>query len=158
MFFLMLGHFYLLHLFMLVMQCFSLPQLTLWGAVPKSTGLEEDLPAQQGFRSGSQRVRSHPYRVLEAAAAGIPSPPIPHQLLCGLGTRKHLVNLEEIFRKLCAERWRLRALWWIKCNSSEFQFWLRRNCALVKSVVRPGQINVIQSSVGMLYPQCLACG
>lgn len=83
---------------------------------------------------------------------GFPYPSILHQLLCGLGTRKRLVNLEEVFRKFCAERWRLRALQWIKCNSSELQFWLRRNCAVMKSVVRPGQINVIHKQCGDAIP------
>jgi len=42
---------------------------------------------------------------------GFPHPPVPNQLLCGWRTRKYLVNLEEIFRYFCAEKWRLRALW-----------------------------------------------
>lgn len=101
--FLMLGHFYLFCLFLVVEQCFPLPQLALCGADPKSAGLNGDLPAWKGFWSGTEPARSHPYR-------GFPHPPVPHPLLCGLGTRKCLVNLEEIFRKSCAERWRLRAL------------------------------------------------
>lgn len=137
-----------LHLFLFVKQFFPLPQLTLWSAGPKSTGLEGDLPAWQGFWSGSWSVRSHSHMALESAATGIPWASHSSPLLCGLGTGKHLVNFEDIFRKFCAQTWSLSASQWINCNSSELQFWLRRNCAVVKSVVRPGQITVIHKGLG----------
>lgn len=143
----------MLHLFLLVKQCFPLPQLILWCRY-KIHCLEEDLLDKKLFWSVLWSMRNHPYKSDEGCChrASLKTLLTPQQLHCALKTKKCLVNLEEVFRKFCAEWWRVRALQWIKCNSFELWFWPRRNCAVVKSVVRRGQINVIQKQHGDAIP------
>lgn len=102
--FLMLGHFYLFCLFLVVEQCFRLPQLALCGADPKSAGLDGDLPAWKGFWSGTEPVRSHPYRGLETAATGIPSPSCSPPTSLWFGNKEMFGKLRGNIQKvLCRE-------------------------------------------------------
>lgn len=155
--FLILGHFYLLWFFLVVEQCFPVPQLALCGADPKSTGFDGDLPAWQDFWSGTQPVRSHPYTGLETAAAGIPSPSCsPPTSLC-LGNKEMFGKLRGNIQKvLCIE---IEAQGFI-VNQVQF-IWapVLAKEKLLLWRVWSGQVRLMsfKSNMGMLHTWCLAC-